>query len=91
MTICENYIQLYLWNNSISCQFHFIKAMLISFCLNPSYFNDLFTEKMLEEGIVVRITNAFGLKNWIRVTVGTHEADVAFINAYKNMLNKFKN
>ena len=43
-------------------------------------------EKMLREGVIVRDMNAYGLKSFIRVTIGTKKENKKFINALKKVL-----
>ena len=45
----------------------------------------VFEVKMLAEGIMVRPVAGFGAPGCIRVTVGTEEANVAFIEALENI------
>ncbi len=47
---------------------------------------DEFFEALLDEGVIVRSTSGFGLKEWIRVTVGTDEELGAFETAFENIL-----
>ncbi len=44
-------------------------------------FNDL-----LKEGVIIRTGTPFGMPNWIRVTVGTHEMNERFLNALQTVL-----
>ena len=45
-----------------------------------------FTEKMLKKGVMVRTTDVFALPQHIRVTIGTREANDAFIKALNEIL-----
>lgn len=45
--------------------------------------NAVFTDKMLENGVMIRPCELFGLPNFTRVTIGTMEANRAFIAALK--------
>jgi len=45
-------------------------------------------EKMLREGVIIRDMNAYGLKNFIRVTIGTRKENKKFISALKKVLIK---
>ena len=45
-------------------------------------------EKMLREGVIVRDMNAYGLKNFIRVTIGTEKENKKFISVLKKVLIK---
>lgn len=49
--------------------------------IKPEMEDILFEEKMLEEGIMVRPVANFGAPGCIRVTVGTEEANQAFVRA----------
>ena len=52
----------------------------------PTIDNNLFTELMLKKGVMVRTTEVFGLPKHVRVTIGTREANDAFINAMNEIL-----
>jgi histidinol-phosphate aminotransferase len=43
-------------------------------------------KKMLKQGVIVRDMRPYGLKNYIRVTVGTHKENVRFIKVLKKTL-----
>jgi histidinol-phosphate aminotransferase len=45
--------------------------------------NDIFIDKMLENGVMIRACEPFGLPNHARVTIGTMEANRAFVAALK--------
>lgn len=47
-----------------------------------------FEALMLKEGIMVRPATKFGGPGCVRVTIGTREANTAFLNAWKKILNK---
>ncbi len=47
---------------------------------------DVFVEKMLANGIMVRPVANFGAPGCVRVTIGTHKANEAFINALEIVL-----
>ena len=42
--------------------------------------------KLMAQGVMVRSMTGFRFPNWIRVSVGRHEAMEAFIGALKNIL-----
>lgn len=44
-----------------------------------------FEARMIEEGVMVRPLVGFGAPDCVRVTIGTHEANEAFINALKKI------
>jgi len=44
-----------------------------------------FTAKMLAEGIMVRPCGKFGAPNGVRITIGTHDANVALVSAIQKM------
>ena len=44
--------------------------------------------RLLREGVIVRPMGGYGLKNYIRVTVGLPEENKRFIQALKKVLNK---
>jgi len=45
-----------------------------------------FEEKMLIEGVMVRPVGSFGAAGCVRVTIGTREANKAFIKALKTVV-----
>ena len=46
-------------------------------------------EKFLaEQGILVRGMNAYGLSNYLRISIGNEEENIIFINALKRFLDK---
>ncbi len=45
--------------------------------------NDVFVDSMLENGVMIRACELFGLPNHARVTIGTMEANRAFVAALK--------
>ena len=42
--------------------------------------------KLLQEGIIVRSMKSYGLKEYIRVTIGTEEENENFVNKLKDVL-----
>ena len=48
--------------------------------------NEAFTAQMLKKGVMVRTTEVFGLPQHIRVTIGTREANEAFIKALNEVI-----
>ena len=42
--------------------------------------------KLMKEGVMIRSMTGFRYPNWIRVSIGTHEAMEAFVTALKNIL-----
>ncbi len=55
--------------------------------LKPNMKDTDFEDKMLQEGVMVRPVANFGAPDCIRVTIGTHEANVAFIEGLKRILS----
>ena len=55
--------------------------------LKPEMSTETFEEKMLIEGVMVRPVGNFGAPGCIRVTVGTAEANQAFVEALEVVLN----
>jgi histidinol-phosphate aminotransferase len=49
---------------------------------------DRFFELMLDEGVIVRSAAAFGMAEWIRVSVGTPEEMAAFEEAFTKVSQK---
>ncbi|MDZ7878637.1 MAG: aminotransferase class I/II-fold pyridoxal phosphate-dependent enzyme [Saprospiraceae bacterium] len=49
--------------------------------------NAVLTPKMLENGIMIRPCEPFGMEGFSRITIGTHEANEAFIAALKKILS----
>lgn len=54
--------------------------------LKPEMNDKVFESEMLKEGIMVRPVANFGAPGCIRVTIGTREANVAYLNALKKVL-----
>ncbi|MBT8220184.1 MAG: histidinol-phosphate transaminase [Bacteroidia bacterium] len=54
--------------------------------IKPELDSRQFTEQMLEEGIMVRPMEGFGAPGCIRVTIGTSEANDAFIKALRKIM-----
>jgi histidinol-phosphate aminotransferase len=52
--------------------------------------NEISVPRMLELGIMIRPAEAFGAEGCIRVTIGTHDANMAFINALEKIMNENK-
>ncbi len=48
--------------------------------------NEEFTAQMLKKGVMVRTTEVFGLPQHIRVTIGTREANEAFVKALNEVI-----
>ena len=46
---------------------------------------DLFIDKMLHQGIMIRPCQKFGAPNGARVTIGTREANTAFVHALETI------
>ena len=55
--------------------------------IQPEMNEKEFEERMLMEGIMVRPVFGFGAPDCIRVTIGTHEANEAFVNALRKVVN----
>ncbi|MFK7906524.1 MAG: histidinol-phosphate transaminase [Chitinophagales bacterium] len=55
--------------------------------MKPDMQDIVFEERMLEEGIMVRPAAGFGAPGCIRVTIGTEEANRAFIAALKKVVD----
>ncbi|NND16737.1 MAG: aminotransferase class I/II-fold pyridoxal phosphate-dependent enzyme, partial [Eudoraea sp.] len=53
--------------------------------MRPQMTPQEFEAKMIEEGIMVRPLVGFGAPDCVRVTIGTHEANEAFIDALKKI------
>ena len=45
-------------------------------------------EKLMQQGVIVRPGNIFGLPTWIRVTIGQKEDNQEFIKQLKNIISK---
>ena len=57
-------------------------------CIRDSHNSAQKAEKFLaEQGILVRGMNAYGLTNYLRVSIGNEEENIIFINALKNFLD----
>ena len=55
--------------------------------IKPLIDSEEFEALVLNEGIMVRPADNFGAPGCVRVTIGTREANVAFINAWKKILS----
>ncbi len=53
--------------------------------VRPQLTPEQFEARMIEEGIMVRPLAGFGAPDCVRVTIGAHEANEAFINALKKI------
>ena len=71
----------------LSIKFYISQANFI--LMLPPISSELFVAKLMEENVLVRTTDVFGLSGHIRVTVGTHEANQAFINACVNIKRNY--
>jgi histidinol-phosphate aminotransferase len=47
-------------------------------------------EAMLRRGVIVRAMNAYGLDNYIRISVGQHEENQRFLDALKEVMEELK-
>ena len=56
--------------------------------IDPARDPQEFEKAMQTQGIMVRPTGGFGSPNTIRVTIGTHEANVAYIRGLRQVLSK---
>lgn len=54
--------------------------------IKPEIDSEELTQKMLNLGVMIRTTDVFGLPNHVRVTIGTREANEAFIKVYKQVM-----
>jgi histidinol-phosphate aminotransferase len=45
---------------------------------------------MLRRGVIVRAMNAYGLDNYIRISVGQHEENQRFLDALKEVMEELK-
>ena len=71
-----------IYSNSISANFLFLNFE------NCKYSAKYFYEKLKERGIIVRSTqDGYHIKNKLRVTIGSKNENLAFINASKQILN----
>ncbi len=57
------------------------------FLIKPDMDTEIFEAKMLEAGIMVRPTASFGAPGCVRVSIGTREANTAFVVALKIILH----
>ncbi len=56
--------------------------------IKPEMNDEQFEREMLNEGVMVRPVANFGATDCIRVTIGNREANLAYLNALKKVLNK---
>jgi histidinol-phosphate aminotransferase len=45
-------------------------------------------QTLLQKGIIVRPCNGFGLDTCIRITIGTHDENTAFLDAFKELMSR---
>lgn len=53
--------------------------------IQPTISEQAFEQQLLAEGIMVRPAGSFGAPNCVRVTIGTHEANLALVGALKKV------
>ena len=71
-----------IYSNSISANFLFLN---FEKCKHSAKY---FYERLKERGIIVRSTqDGYHIKNKLRVTIGSKNENLAFINATKKILN----
>ena len=56
--------------------------------LQPNMNDKIFEAKMLEQGIMVRPATSFGTPDCVRVTIGTEEANDAFMEGMERVLDE---
>ncbi|NLY11900.1 MAG: histidinol-phosphate transaminase [Firmicutes bacterium] len=66
--------------NYVKTQANFILVDLGSFDADPVF------NALLQKGVIIRSARTFGLRNFIRVTIGTKEQNQRFIKALKEVL-----
>ena len=70
------------------CRISFSPSSANFILMVPPIESGEFVRAMLQEGVMVRTTEVFGLSGYIRVTVGTREANRAFISALNKIVNQ---
>lgn len=76
----------YLYNELDKTGIKYWKTQANFILLKPAMKDTDFEAKMLEQGVMVRPVVNFGAPGCIRVTIGTHEANVAFIEGLNKIL-----
>lgn len=77
--------RLYLYEQLDRLGVHYWKSQGNFILLKPQMDTSTFEEKMLAEGVMVRPVGNFGAPGCIRVTVGTQEANEAFVEALEKI------
>ncbi len=78
--------RLYLYENLDRLGVHYWKSQGNFILIKPSMPTSEFEDKMLMEGIMIRPVGGFGAPDCVRVTVGTQEANEAFIAALETIV-----
>ncbi len=78
----------YLYQALDDLQIKYWKTAANFILIKPEMDDKIFEAKMLEEGIMVRPVANFGADECIRVTIGDREANTAYINALKKVMNE---
>ena len=76
----------YLYAELDQLALHYWKTQANFLLIKPKMETDLFEAKMLEHGIMVRQAASFGAPGCVRVTIGTREANTAFVAALQQIL-----
>ncbi len=76
----------YLYNQFKKLNIHFWETQANFILFRPPFNNHEFEAKMLEQGVMVRTTEVFGLRNHIRVSIGNQEANHAFIDVLSKLI-----
>ena len=70
-----------------SLGFEYIPSLANFICFDCKRDADELFQSFLEEGIIVRSMRVYGMPNHLRITIGTKEENLKFINALRKLTN----
>ena len=68
--------------------FEYIPSLANFICFDCKRDADQLFQLFLKEGIIVRSMRVYGMTNHLRVTIGTEEENLKFINALRKLINE---
>ena len=71
-----------------SLGFEYIPSLANFICFDCKGDADELFQSFLKEGIIVRSMRVYGMTNHLRVTIGTEEENLKFINALRKLINE---
>jgi len=78
----------FLYKKFIEIGIKFIPSAANFILIEVAPSSEAFFAKMLKLGIIVRGMSAYGLKDYIRLTIGTHDENLAFLEGLKTIKEK---